>query len=110
MTASELNALTPQERAIWLDEMSPTATWTLGDDVFCALCDGVWKAEDVACAPDGFPACPVCLRGTPIEFGSLPWWREDLTDEEPDHGGYSWRVPRIEAEPGKPRKLPKPRG
>ncbi len=106
MTQNEFSRLTPAKRVTWLNELSPTNSWNLGDDVFCLHCDGVFKAEDVACDDDGYPTCPVCHSSTPLDFAHLPWWRDDLTKEVDGDEQHQWAVKPITAEPGKPRKLP----
>jgi hypothetical protein len=110
MTQKELAVLEPEKRVAWFNRLSPIAKWKAGEDVFCLACDGLFKAEDVVCDKMGYPACPICQAGSPIEFAALPWWREDLTEEaEPVRGmpQYRWAGPPLKAEAGKPRKLPK---
>jgi hypothetical protein len=79
-------------------------SWEAGEDVFCLHCDGVFKTEDVNCGASGYPVCPVCNDGSPIDFHSMPWWREDLISE--DDNGREWIGSRIVAVAGKPRRLP----
>ena len=97
----------PAKRAAWLNRVSPKDRWAKGDDVFCLHCDGVFKAEDVACDRDGDPTCPVCQSSTPLDFAHLPWWREDLTKEVDGEEQHEWAVKPIVAEAGRPRILPK---
>lgn len=75
---------------------------------FCLHCDGVWKAEDVACDDEGDPTCPVCSNSTPLDFHDLPWWRKDLVKEIDGDAQYEWHRQPIQAEAGKPGKLPTP--
>ena len=103
MTPAQFLDLTPAEKAEWLDEVSPTGSWALRDDVFCLHCDAVFKAEDVACDDEGDPTCPVCRTSTPLDFHRLPWWREDLIDETDD--GRKWKGQTITAMPGNPRQI-----
>jgi hypothetical protein len=108
MTRTELTVLAPAERAEWLSDLSPLKSWHVGDDVFCLRCDGIWKAEDVACNNNGDPTCPVCLKGTPLVFFHSPWWREDLVAERYGVSHYEWAGKTLRAEPGRPRKVPAP--
>jgi hypothetical protein len=105
MTQSELSKMDPGRRAAWLDSVSPTSSWSLGDDVFCLHCDAVFKAEDVACDHEGDPTCPVCKSSTPLDFHHIPWWRGDLVGEDFERGGY-WKGTPITAVSGKPGQLP----
>jgi hypothetical protein len=41
MTQSEFAKMLPPARAKWLNKVSPTSKWKLGDDVFCLHCDGL---------------------------------------------------------------------
>ena len=79
MTQERFAQMSAAERAVWLDRVSPTSRWVMGDDVFCLHCDGVFKAEEVACDNEGDPMCPLCQSGTPLDFAHFPWWRGDLT-------------------------------
>jgi hypothetical protein len=108
MIATELKKLTPAVRAAWLSFHSPLVNWVAGQDVFCLHCDGVWKAEDVACDQAGEPTCPACRDCGPLGFGSLPWWRADLVIETDEAPYYEWASEAVAAEPGNPRKLPAP--
>jgi hypothetical protein len=106
MTQSELFGMLPSERAKWLTSVSPTSTWEEGDNVFCLHCDGVFKAEDVACDPEGDPTCPVCRASTPLDFHYIPWWRSDLVKEGDGELDWEWRGTPIVAIEGKPMNLP----
>jgi hypothetical protein len=75
MTQSEFAKMESAGRAEWLSQVSPTNVWAFGDDVFCLHCDGLFKAEDVACDNEGDPTCPLCHSSTPLDFHRLPWWR-----------------------------------
>lgn len=105
VTNPELRSMTPEDRVAWLGSRSITGGWTVGEDVFCLHCDGVWKAEDVSCDLQGDPTCPVCRSSTPLDFHGLPWWREDLVRED-DDTQYVWGVTPIRGEVGKPMTLP----
>lgn len=107
MTQEELKKLSPKERANWLHERRAFGHWAEGDDVFCLHCDGVFKAEDVDCDPEGDPTCPVCHTSTPLDFDHLPWWRGDLTKGPNAEAGYVWSVTPIRATPGEPGRLPR---
>lgn len=107
MTQSKLLTMEPTARAAWLDSVSPLSSWALGDDIFCLHCDAVFKAEDVACDADGDPTCPLCKSSTPLDFHVIPWWRDDLIDED-EEVGWSWKGAPVSAIQGKPRTLPKP--
>ena len=107
MTQNKLLTLNAADRAAWLDGASPTGSWSQGDDIYCLHCDGVFKAEDVACDREGDPTCPLCQSATPLDFHGLPWWRDDLVDED-DDGAHSWKGAPITATPGKPARLPEP--
>jgi hypothetical protein len=109
MTNDQLQTMSPQQRAEWLDSVSPISSFRLGQDVFCMHCDGVFKAEDVSCDNEGDPTCPCCKSSTPLDFHGAPWWREDLMDED-DEGIRTWRVKTIKAEAGRPRQLPEQAG
>jgi hypothetical protein len=111
MTRTEFSKMTPAARAKWLNKVSPTNKWRLGDDVFCLHCDALFKAEDVACDDEGDPTCPLCHSSTPLDFHHMPWWREDLckqldaeleTDEQ-----HAWKVEPIHATPGQPFRVPR---
>jgi len=104
MTQFELSKMDPVARAAWLDSVSPTSSWSFGDDIFCLHCDGVFKAEDVFCDREGDPTCPVCKSSTPLDFHSMPWWRDDLVDEDKD-GCRSWKGAPVTAIPGNPTRL-----
>jgi hypothetical protein len=110
MTQKEFATMLPKARAEWLNKVSPTGTWKFGDDIFCLQCDAVFKAEDVACDPEGDPTCPLCHSSTPLDFHNLPWWRDDLTKEVDDEEQqqHAWKVEPITATPSKPRVIPKP--
>ena len=97
-----------KERVEWLNERDPLRQWSVGEDVFCLHCDGMFKAEDVACAYEGDPTCPLCNSSTPLDFAEIPWWREDLVDQTADEDEIhnQWRVKPIHAETGKPGRLP----
>jgi hypothetical protein len=112
MTQMEFSRMMPAARAKWLNRVSPTSKWKFGDDVFCLHCDGLFKAEDVACDDEGDPTCPLCHSSTPLDFHHLPWWREDLCKEldaevETDEQ-HAWKVEPIHATPGQPRTIPRP--
>ncbi|HZV36803.1 MAG TPA: hypothetical protein VFB72_19655 [Verrucomicrobiae bacterium] len=107
MTKSEFAKLAPSHRVNWLDDVSPTQSWKLGDDVFCLHCDAIFKAEDVACDTDGDPTCPACQSSTPLDFHHMPWWREDLCQEVDSDEQYAWKGKPLHATPGKPDRLPK---
>lgn len=98
----------PNERVRWFNARDPLHKWTVGQDVYCLHCDGVFKAEDVFEDEDGDPNCPVCRRSSPIDFFPLPFWREDLTKPVKGPQQYIWRVSPIVATPGKPGVLPPP--
>jgi hypothetical protein len=97
-----------KERVEWLNERDPLRQWSVGDDVFCLHCDGVFKAEDVACDHEGDPTCPLCNSSTPLDFAEIPWWREDLVKQRPDNYRMvnTWRVKPVQAIAGKPGHLP----
>jgi hypothetical protein len=105
MTRDTFSKMSPAQRAFWLDSVSPTSSWSFGDDIFCMHCDGVFKAEDVGCDDEGDPTCPVCRNATPLDFHKMPWWREDLIAENAA-GRRKWIGKSIKAESGKPRNLP----
>lgn len=105
MTQNEFKTLKPDARAKWLNEVSPTNSWAFKDDVFCHHCDGLFKAEDVACDKDGDPTCPLCYASTPLDFHKLPWWREDLCNEPDGDEGYTWKVEPLHAISGQPRRI-----
>lgn len=92
----------------WLNERDPLNEWSVDDDLFCLHCDGVFKAQDVFRDKNGDPNCPVCKNSSPLDFHSIPWWREDLTSatEGEDEFGYEWKGTPITAESGKPKSLP----
>jgi hypothetical protein len=110
MTHTELLELGPAQRAEWLSDHSPLRNWSVGDDVFCFHCDGIWKAEDVACNDHGEPTCPVCLKGGPVGLFHSPWWRDDLVAERFGVSRYEWAGRTLRAEPGNPRRVPAPIG
>ena len=97
-----------EARVKWLNERDPINQWSVGDDVYCLHCDGVFKAEDVGCDDEADPTCPVCKSSTPLDFAHLPWWREDLVEQTPGECEMinKWRVEPITAESGKPKVLP----
>jgi hypothetical protein len=101
-------SMNAEETVAWLNERDPLRQWSAGDDVYCLHCDGVFKAEDVACDHEGDPTCPLCISSTPLDFDEIPWWREDLVDQTADEKEIhnQWRVKPICAEPGKPGRLP----
>ncbi len=105
MTLIEFSRMDAVSKATWLDSVSPTSSWSLGDDVFCLQCDGIFKAEDVACDSEGDPTCPICKSSTPLDFHHIPWWRDDLVGEDSD-GGRFWNGKPVTATPGKPSRLP----
>src|ERR1019366_6789504 len=105
MNQSQFSKMDPAAKVKWLTRVSPTNRWALGDDVFCLHCDGVFKAEDVACDEEGDPTCPVCHSSTLLDFGHLPWWREDLCDQVDTEEQHVWKVTPIQATPGQPYKL-----
>jgi hypothetical protein len=108
MTQKQFSKMDSSAKAKWLNRVSPTSKWALGDDVFCLHCDAVFKAEDVACDEEGDPTCPICHSSTPLDFHHLPWWREDLCKEVDTDEQHAWKVDPIRATPGQPRTIPKP--
>ncbi len=108
MTQKELTKLSAAERVAWLNEEDPFHQWAVGQDVYCLHCDGVFKAEDVACDREGDPTCPVCHSSTPLDFFALPWWREDLVKSVDGEEQHAWKVEPIHAIPGKPRSISRP--
>lgn len=99
----ERNYMTNEEKKVqWLNDRDPLNKWSVGEDVYCLHCDGVFKAEDVGKDTDGLPECPRC-GATPLDFAGAPWWREDLVEEKTH---YSWLVQPIRATPGQPGQLP----
>jgi hypothetical protein len=97
----ERKRMNAKESVDWLNERDPIREWSVDADVFCLHCDGMFKAQDVACDSEGDPTCPVCRDSTPLDFHGIPWWREDLVDDKEE-----WRIKALEAEPGKPGCLP----
>jgi hypothetical protein len=95
-----------EQRVRWFNARDPLHKWTVGQDVYCLHCDGIFKAQDVFEDEEGDPNCPVCKRSSPIDFHPIPWWREDLTDEVTPAQRFIWRVAPIQAAPGKPSVLP----
>lgn len=97
-----------EEKISWLNENDPLRQWSVGADVFCLHCDGVFKAEDVASDFVGDPTCPVCIGSTPLDFAEIPWWRDDLVSEKWNKNGYvrKWLNQPICAVAGKPGRLP----
>jgi hypothetical protein len=96
--------MTVEQKIEWLNERDPFRVWALESDVFCLHCDGVFKAQDVAC--DGYDeaTCPVCRTSGPVDFAELPWWREDLTAKA--RNGYEWRLVPMGSTAGRPGRLP----
>ena len=97
-----------EEKISWLNERDPLRQWSVGDDVFCLHCDGVFKAEDVASDFEGDPTCPVCISSTPLDFAEIPWWRDDLVSEKWNKNDITrkWRNKPMRAVAGKPGRLP----
>ena len=93
-----------EKRVQWFSKRDPFRTWSVGEDVYCLHCDGVFKAEDIGEDTDGLPECPRC-GATPLDLAEAPWWREDLISEE---ARYKWLVQPIRATPGQPAQLPSP--
>ena len=108
MTGKQFSKMDASAKAKWLNRVSPTSKWALGDDVFCLHCDAVFKAEDVACDEEGDPTCPICHSSTPLDFHYLPWWREDLCKSVDTDEQHAWKVEPIHATPGQPHRIPKP--
>jgi hypothetical protein len=97
-----------EEKVSWLNVCDPFRQWSVGQDVFCLHCDGVFKAEDVLRDYVGHPTCPLCISSTPIDFAEIPWWREDLVAEKVNKNGFvrKWRIKPIKAIAGRPVYLP----
>ena len=95
----------------WMNERSPLHVWKLDEDVFCRLCDGVFKVQDVVEDDRGDAICPVCKKAGLAEFCTIPWWRSDLVNvvEDSEEERCEWRVEAIHAVAGKPGYLPKPK-
>jgi hypothetical protein len=114
MTQQQLSELSAAKRVAWLNSEDPFHQWAVGQGVFCLHCDGVFRAEDVACDDCHRVVCPVCRDGMPHDFGEIPWWREDMVkvigDGDAFHGWplYRWSGEPITAESGKPKALPRP--
>ena len=57
-----------EEKVSWLNQHDPYRQWTVGDDVRCRCCDGVFKVERAASDFVGEPTCPHCIGSTPADF------------------------------------------
>jgi hypothetical protein len=57
-----------EEKVSWLNEYTPLRKWSVGDDVMCRLCGGVFKAENTVIDFVGDPTCPFCIASTPADF------------------------------------------
>ncbi len=60
-----------EEKVSWLNEQDALRRWSVGEDVLCLLCKGVFKAEDVASDFVGDPTCPLCISSTPLDFAEV---------------------------------------
>ncbi len=99
-----LEFMTAEQKIEWLNDSDPFHVWAVNNDVFCLHCDGVFKAQDVACDGNDEPTCPVCKGSSVVDFHGVPWWREDLTAEGDE--GYEWRMVPIIAMAARPTRLP----
>jgi formylmethanofuran dehydrogenase subunit E len=64
---NEIN-LNAEQKVSWLNEHDPLRKWSVGDDVRCRGCGGVFKAERTAMDNVGEPTCPHCIGSTPADF------------------------------------------
>jgi hypothetical protein len=64
---SQIN-MNAEQKVSWLNEYGSLRKWTVGDDVRCRGCGGVFKAERAASDSVGEPTCPHCIGSTPAEF------------------------------------------
>ena len=103
-TLNILETMTAEQKIEWLNDRDPIHVWAVDSDVFCLHCDGMFKAQDVACDGDNEPTCPVCKGSSVIDFHGIPWWRDDLVA---DDDGYEWRLVRFAAIAGCPGRLPR---
>ncbi len=60
-----------EEKVSWLNEHDAVRRWSVGEDVLCLLCNGVFKAEDVASDFVGDPTCPLCISSTALDFAEV---------------------------------------
>ena len=60
--------MTAEEKVSWLNEYASLRKWSVGDDVLCGLCGGVFKAEKALIDYVGDPTCPFCISSTPTDF------------------------------------------
>jgi hypothetical protein len=106
--AQKQNDMNAKEKVRWLNARDPLQKWSVGEDVYCLHCDGVFKVDDVSPDYAGYPECPVCHGATPIDFHKLPWWRDDLVEQTATKYRMvnTWRVEPIRATLGHPSTLP----
>ena len=79
-----------EERVSWLNENDRLRRWSVGEDVFCLHCHGVFKAEDVACDYVGDPTCPLCISSTPLDFAKIPCRRVEPARAVAGKPGRLW--------------------
>jgi hypothetical protein len=50
----------------------------------------------------------MCLGSTPLDFHTIPWWRDDLVEQKLVKSMIvnTWQAKRIRATPSKPKPLP----